>query len=157
MTQMNADRDKSITDFPSASSALSAVNISMTTRTKIYLIAAAVAMIVTGILAGAAWSEYRLSKLEAEIDGARTRADTMTTAADEAERRASQYAAKIEYLETTLAGIQAIAQKQDEELQKLNTDTRTARSRVDAARRVRTVTATADQLCQKLAEVGHGC
>ena len=127
----------------------------MTPRTRIYIV---IAILITfGILAGAAWSNFRFSKLETTAAEAVKRADASTAAADEAERRASQYIAKIEYLEQQLTDIRQVATKQDDELQKLTIDTRTARGRVDAARRTRAVAATTDELCQKLADLGHPC
>ena len=130
---------------------------SMTLRLKIYISASIAGVIAIGFVAGTAWSSYRLSKLETAVDIGTQRADTVAAAAEEAERRASQYISHIEYLERQLSDIHQLAQKQDEELQKLTIDTRTARGRVDAARRVRTVAATADELCQKLADLGHPC
>ena len=73
------------------------------------------------------------------------------------EMEAAGYKQKIEYLEGKLAEIQTIARKQDEELEKLNTNTHSARTDVDRARRTSSITADADELCQKLAELGHAC
>ena len=77
--------------------------------------------------------------------------------ADAKEADAEIYRAKIEYLDARLNEIQTIARKQDEELEKLNTSVNSARADIGRARGVRSVTATADELCAKLAELGHPC
>ena len=129
----------------------------MTFATKIYIGGAIAAVVMIGILGGWVWSGYKTAKLEHAVDAARTEADAKTKAADEIERRSAEFAAKTAYLEQKFAEIQAIARKQDEELEKLKTNTADARNAVERARSVRSIASTADELCQRLAEVGHGC
>ena len=127
----------------------------MNLKMKIGLVIAAV--ITFGILTGWIWSGYRIRKLEHAVAAAKTEADEKTKAADELERQSAVYAAKTDYLEQKLAEIQAIARKQDEELEKINTDTNAARGNAERARSVRSIATTADELCAKLAEAGHPC
>ena len=123
-----------------------------------YGIAIAIAAVVSiGILGNWMWSGYKTAKLEHAVDAARAEAEAKTKAADEMEKRSAVYAAKTEYLEQKLAEIQAIARKQDNELEKLKTNTADARNAVERARSVRSIASTADELCERLAEVGHGC
>ena len=123
-----------------------------------YGIATAIgAVVAIGILSGWVWSGYKTAKLEHTVDAARAEADAKTKAADETEKRSAEFAAKTEYLEQKLAEIQAIARKQDEELEKLNTNTADARNAAERARSVRSIASTTNELCQRLAEVGHGC
>ncbi len=109
------------------------------------------------ILGGWVWSSYRTAKLEREVTPAKTEADAKTQAADELEKQSAVYRAKTDYLEKKLAEIQAIARKQDEQLEKINTDTNAAGGNAERAGSVRSIVSTADELCAKLAEVGHGC
>jgi chromosome segregation ATPase len=127
----------------------------VTITTKIYL--AAAALLVTAFLFSTAWSTFRNSKLEKEIAAAKQRAESSEKAAGDAERKAGEYKAKIEYLENDLAEIQQIARRQDEELEKITADTSAARDRVRDARGVRAVATTAAELCRKLADIGHPC
>lgn len=119
--------------------------------------AAAAACIFVGITATWVWSNYKIGKLERVVESAKADANEKAAAANALEKQAAIYAAKTEYLEQKLAEIQAIARKQDEELEKLNISTNAARGRMERARRVRTVAATADELCGKLEEIGHPC
>ena len=124
---------------------------------KTYLIAGAIAAVVISLLVSGIWSGHKINSLEREIETAKSLAAEKQTAADQLEQQADQYKAKTEYLEQQLAQIQAMAKKQDEELESLSKTTNSARADVDRARRVRSVATTADQLCAKLAELGHGC
>ena len=129
----------------------------MNPQTKIYIALAAVAILTFGVFGGAAWSNHRITKLEQAVDITKQNADRSEQAVNAKEIEAAEYKQKIEYLERQLTEIQTIAGKQDEELEKLNVISRSARSDVDRARRTRTIAANADELCQKLAELGHGC
>lgn len=129
----------------------------MKPRIKIYIALAVVAILILGIFGGAAWSNHTLLKLEQAVEAAKQNADRSAQTAAAKEIEAAQYKQKNEYLETQLTEIQTIARKQDEELEKLNVTTRDARDGVDRARRTRTIAANADELCQKLAELGHAC
>lgn len=123
--------------------------------TKIYAsIAAAVLLTVTITWL---WSTHKIAKLEGESRDARQRADALEQHAAQRETEAGQYKQKIEYLEQQLAAIQQIAIQQNEELDKLNSISNRARADVERARRTKSVAASADQLCQELADLGHPC
>ena len=77
--------------------------------------------------------------------------------ADEKEKLAGEYKAKNEYLEQQIDALRAIAQKQDEELQKLSANVDNARADVSRTHSVRSAAATLTELCTKLADLGHGC
>ena len=124
---------------------------------KTYLIAGAIAAVVISLLVSGIWSGHKINSLEREIETAKSLAAEKQTAADQLEQQADQYKAKTEYLEQQLADLQAIARKQDEELESLSKTTNSARADVDRARRVRSVATTADHLCAKLAELNHPC
>ena len=126
-------------------------------RIKIYIGLGIAAIFAVGILGGATWSNHKIAKLEKAVGTAKQSADDAGQRAAQREIEAAQYKQKIEYLERQLADIQTIARKQDEELEKLNATSRSARSDVDRSRRTRTIVATAAELCQKLAELGHAC
>ncbi len=127
----------------------------MSRQIKIYIaIAAAVLLAITITWL---WSNHSIAKLEGESRDARQRAETLQHHAAQREAEAAEYKQKIQYLERELTEIQQLARKQDEELEKLNTVSNNARADVEHARRTRSVAATADELCQKLAELGHGC
>jgi DNA-binding helix-hairpin-helix protein with protein kinase domain len=129
----------------------------MKLQTKIYVGLGIAAIFAVGILGGAAWSNHKIAKLESAVETAKQLAEGSKQLADKRELEAAEFKQKIEYLERQLADIQTIARKQDEELEKLNDNSARARSDVERARRTRSIAATADELCQKLAELGHGC
>jgi hypothetical protein len=129
----------------------------MTFTQKIYIAAAIAAILILGILGGSAWSNYKIGKLERAVENAMTEAAAKQAAADEKEKEAAGYKAKTEYLESNLSEIRSIARKQNEELENLNSNTNSARADVERARRVRTIAATAEELCERLAELGHPC
>ncbi len=103
------------------------------------------------------WSTHKIAKLEGESRDARQRADALEQHAAQRETEAGQYKQKIEYLEQQLAAIQQIAIQQNEELDKLNSISNRARADVERARRTKSVAGTVAELCQKLADLGHGC
>ena len=103
------------------------------------------------------WSNHKIASLEREIENSKTIAAEKQSAATQLETQAAEYKAKTEYLEQQIAEINAIATKQNEELEKLSKTTDSARRDVERARNVRSVAATADQLCAKLADLGHSC
>ena len=106
----------------------------MNTQTLTYLAAAAVGLLVIGIIAGHLLSEHRIRKLEDEIGAARAEAAVKQTQPAEAEKAADVYKQKIEYLESNLTELERLAQNQDEELKKLNADSNDARDNVRRAR-----------------------
>ncbi|MEJ7624078.1 MAG: hypothetical protein WKF34_08785 [Pyrinomonadaceae bacterium] len=127
----------------------------MNLKTKLYIAAAAVFAVV--LIGGAAWSHREVGKLEIKVARAKTDAERQALDARAREIEAASYREKIAYLEAKLTDIQQLARKQDEELEKLNSNTHRARGDVNRARRTRSVAVTANELCQKLAELGHGC
>ena len=126
-------------------------------RTKIYIGLGVAAIFVVGILGGAVWSNHKIAKLESAVETAKQTAEASSQLAEKRELEAAEYKQKIEYLERQLSDIQTIARKQDEELEKLNDDSGRAHGDAERAKRTRSIAATADELCQKLAELGHGC
>ncbi len=102
-------------------------------------------------------SEVKLRRMTRAVDAAKQQARVSEAAAATAESAAGEYRKKIEYLESELAAIGQIARRQDEELGKIGGDVSSARRDVERARSIRAIDATADELCSKLAELGHGC
>ncbi len=125
--------------------------------TKIYIGLSIAAIFAVGIFGGAVWSNNKIAKLESAIDDAKQKAEGSRQLAEKKEIEAAQYKQKIEYLEQQITEIQTIARKQDEELEKLNVNSSRARDDADRARSTRSIAANADELCQKLAELGHPC
>jgi predicted RNase H-like nuclease (RuvC/YqgF family) len=78
-------------------------------------------------------------------------------AAAKKESEAERFKEKIAFLESSLSDIRKIARTQDEELEKLNFTVRGSRSDMERARGIRSIESNADELCRRLAEVGHGC
>jgi predicted RNase H-like nuclease (RuvC/YqgF family) len=127
----------------------------MTTKTKVYLsIAGIVFLIICGY---SLWSNHQITKLERAADEAKQKAAFQEDRANELDASARKYEEKIAYLEANLAELQSLARKQDEELKSIETNTGNARRDVERARRVRAAAATAEDVCRKLAELGHGC
>ena len=130
----------------------------MTTQLKIYIgMGIAVLAITLGVLMSSTWSTYKIGQLETDVQTAKAAAAVSEKSASQKEMEAAEYKQKISYLESQLAEIRTIASKQDEQLKTLNSNTDRARGDVRDARRVRSIAATADELCKKLAELGHGC
>ena len=127
----------------------------MTSTTKIYIGIAAATIIA--ISATALWQSHKLTVLENAVESAKQTADEKRKAAAAKELEAAEYQKKTEYLERQLSEIQTTARKQDEKLEKLNINSRTASGRVERAKRVRTIPADTVELCEKLAELGHAC
>ena len=114
-------------------------------------------VLTVGIFFGHLWSNYKTAKLEHDVESAKTATADLQRSAVQKEKEAQGYRAKIEYLEQKLNEIQNLATKQDEELEKLTTHTGDARSDIERARRIRAIATTTEELCRKLAEVGHPC
>ena len=129
----------------------------MKLQTKIYIGLVVAAIFALGIFGEVAWSNHKITTLEKSVDTAKQKADEISNAAAAKEIEAAEYKAKIEYLERQLTEIQTIARKQDDELEKLNINSGGARDNVDRARHTRSIATTADELCKKLEELGHGC
>ena len=132
-------------------------NLNMKLTTTHYIIAAAAALIIATVTAIQLWSNHKIAALEREAGDAKAIAIEKQSLADQRELEAAEYKAKTEYLEQQIAEINAIATKQNEELEKLSKTTDSARRDVERARNIRSVAATADQLCAKLADLGHPC
>ena len=130
--------------------------MTMNAQIKIYIVAAVAVIFAIGLLSYAL-SNRKIAKLESEVAAAKTVAHEKEKAATAKEIEAAAYIQKIDYLEARLAEIKQLARKQDEQLETINNDSRTARGNADRARRTRTITANAAELCQKLAELGHPC
>lgn len=127
----------------------------MRTRTKLYVAIAGVVFLVIACIA--ARQTFNVARRERAAKDALHRAEVIEHAAAQKEIEAAAYREKIEYLEHQLAEIQKLARRQDEELEKLVIDIGRARIDVERARRTRAIAATAGELCEKLAEVGHPC
>jgi hypothetical protein len=125
---------------------------------KPYPIAIGITVLIISIfVAMHLWSNHKIASLERDVEIAKAAADVKQTAAALLETRAAEYKAKTDYLEQQIAEINAIATKQNEELEKLSETTDSARRDVERARNIRSVAANADQLCAKLADLGHAC
>jgi uncharacterized coiled-coil DUF342 family protein len=122
-----------------------------------HLIAGACVLVFTIAVVATLWSNHKIASLERDVENAKLIAAEKQAAADEAEKRSAEFKAKNEYLQQQIDELRAVAQKQDEELSKLFKNTSDARGDVERTRRTRTVGATADELCAKLASLGHGC
>ena len=129
----------------------------MNTQTKIYIGIALAALTIAAFIGSSLWTTRKFTKLESELRDARQIAETADKLAATREIEAAEYKQKIAYLESQLTETANQARKQDEHLEKLNTNSRDARRNVERARRTRPTTTTDTELCQKLAEVGHGC
>jgi len=130
----------------------------MNLQTKIYLGAGVAIVLIVLTMSVSMWmTNHRITQAERAASAAKQGAGEKEKGAAEKETEAAAYKEKSEYLEKQVAEIQAMARKQDEEIERTKTNTAAARSRVDRARGVRSVDTTADELCGKLAEVGHGC
>lgn len=126
-------------------------------ETKLKLIIAAAAILVLSSAAVSIVSNTRVRSLEREIGSATAKAIEMEDAATAAELAAAGYKRKIEFLESEIAAIGDIARRQDEELEKMGSDVGSARLDLERERLKRTVGRTADELCERLAELGHPC
>lgn len=126
-------------------------------ETKLKLIIAAAAILVLSSAAVSIVSNTRVRSLEREIGSATAKAIEMEDAATAAELAAAGYKRKIEFLESEIAAIGDIARRQDEEIEKMGSDVGSARLDLERERLKRTVGRTADELCERLAELGHPC
>jgi peptidoglycan hydrolase CwlO-like protein len=127
----------------------------MNLRTQIYL--AAIAIVVIACVTSWLWSNHKIAVLEHELGDAKAAAIEKQQLADEKEKQAGEFKAKIDYLEQQADELRAARQKQDEELKKLSANVGDARRDVSRTRVTRTKPATADELCAKLANLGHPC
>ncbi len=129
----------------------------MTITTKIYIDLGAAAIFAIGIFSGSVWWNHKIVKLENAVSETKQKVAMSERLAASSEQKAAEYKQKIEYLERQISDIQTIARKQDEELEKLNIYSGRARRDVAGASRTRSIATTENELCAKLAELGHGC
>lgn len=129
----------------------------MNKRIETFLIGAAIAIVLIVSVTGWLWSNHKVAKLEREIDEAKAVAQEKQSLADEKEKQAGEYKAKIDYLEQQTDALRAERQKQDEELKTLSANVDNARRDVSRARVTSSKPATVDELCAKLAGLGHPC
>ena len=127
----------------------------MILKTKVYLAIAITFVLI--LTCYSLWLNYKIRKLESKAERAIQQADVQEQRANELEASSRKYEEKIAYLETNLAELRTLAGKQDEELKSIETDTGNARRDVERARRVRSAAANAEDVCRKLAELGHPC
>ena len=127
----------------------------MTKQLKMILSSAAALILV--IVIASMVSNARLQSMERAVDAAKQQAKANGDAAVAAEVLAAEHVKKIEYLENELAGIGRIARRQDEEIEKIGVDVGGARRYVERARGVRAIDASVEELCGKLANLGHPC
>ena len=126
-------------------------------NTQIKIIAAAVGALVIVVAIASMISNARVRSLERAVEAAKQQAAASDEAAVTAEVQSVEYKQKIEYLENEIAKLGQIARRQDEELEKISGDVGGARRDVERARSIRAVGTSADELCTKLAELGHPC
>ncbi|MFZ1702145.1 MAG: hypothetical protein WBO10_02905 [Pyrinomonadaceae bacterium] len=117
-------------------------------KTKIYIIAGVV--VLAAVIGASLWANRKIAHLESEVETTRRSADESAKTAATREIEAAEYKAKIEYLEQRIVRVQTTRRKQDEELEKLNSNSNRARRDVERARRTQPDTADADEL-------GHKC
>ena len=130
----------------------------MTLQTKIYIAAGIAAGLMLLAVAASTWmTNHRIAQAEHAVETAKQTAAEKEKLAAQKENEAARYKEKNEYLEKQIAELQATARKQDEEVESSKTNTAAARRNVDRARGIRSGVSTKDELCRKLAEVGHGC
>jgi len=127
----------------------------MNTQTK--LIIAGAAVLVAGLAITSLISNHNLHTLESRVEAAKREAAESEKQSHIAEAKAGEYVKKIEYLEGELAAIASVARRQDEELKTISGNIGTARRDVERARRIRAIDTTTDQLCTRLANLGHPC
>lgn len=117
-------------------------------------------LVVLGLLffGGSMVSSFETRKLEREVTAAKDNAKRWEDTAAKREIEAAQFKEKIEFLESNLVENQKIARTQDEKLEKAAGVTSRARADVRRAAGVQSIPDTdTNDLCTKLAELGHGC
>jgi predicted RNase H-like nuclease (RuvC/YqgF family) len=131
--------------------------IELTPRRKIYLALTIGGAILVCVMVGSAWSHFTIRGLERDIRAAKEQVKNKEAIASAREKEAEKYRLQAERLEGSLAEIQKIAKKQDEELEKISDQTGNARADAARARGVRALDSTSAELCRRLEELGHGC
>jgi predicted RNase H-like nuclease (RuvC/YqgF family) len=136
---------------------ISLVFAELSPRRRVLLVLGVVGVILGCICLGSVWSHFSIRALEHDVKMAREKAANKQAIADAKEKEAEKYRLEAERLEGTLAEIQKLATKQDEELEKISKTTNDARSDAARARSVRAIDSTSAELCRRLEELGHGC
>ena len=131
--------------------------MNMTLRQKLYIAAAALLVLLTGLLIGSLRSHLELRRLNREVEAAQQTAAAKQSEASQFQQQADELRTRSQYLEGRLNELQTLATQQDEQLKTLDTTLNSARTDVDRTRLTRTAATTATDLCRKLAELGHGC
>lgn len=129
----------------------------LTPRRRVLLVLGIAGTVLVCICLGSAWSHFTIRALERDIKAAKEQADNKQAIADAKAREAEKFRLEAERLEGSLAEIQKIAKKQDEELEKLSYTTGSARDAAARARGRRAIDSTSADLCRRLEEAGHGC
>jgi hypothetical protein len=129
----------------------------LTPRRRVLLLLGIAGTVLVCVFIGSAWSHFTIRRLERDIKMAKEQAANKQAIADAKEKEAEKFRLEAERLEGSLAEIQKIAKKQDEELEKIQVETGTARDAAARARARRAIDSTSAELCRRLAEVGHGC
>ena len=132
-----------------------ALKKSMNYKTKLIIVGAAA--IIVGLTLSTLISNHQLRTLERQINQAKQTADETEKQSQIAEAKAGEYIKKIEYLESELTAIGEIARRQDEQLKAISGDVGAARRDVERARSIRAIDTTTDELCARLANLGHPC
>lgn len=129
----------------------------MTTKTTIYIAIAVSGLFTLGLVLGSVWSDYKIKNLENAVEEAKQAAVESWRIAEDKEKETNIYKSKIEYLERQIADSRAAARRQDEKLKTQTTNTAGSRRDVERARGVRTIDTNINDLCAKLAGLGHSC
>ena len=129
----------------------------ITLKLKLYIAAAALLILLAGLLIGSLRYQLKLRRLNREVEAANQMAAARQAEASQFQHQADELRTRSEFLEGRLNELQTIAAKQDEQLKTLDTTLDNARADVDRTRRIRTAATTATDLCRKLAELGHPC
>ena len=124
---------------------------------KTKLIIAGAAAIIVGLTVTTLILNHHLRTLERRVEAAQEKAGKMERQSQIAEAKAAEYKQKIDYLEGELTAIGRIARRQDEELKAISGDVGAARRDVERARAIRSIDTTTDELCARLANLGHAC
>jgi len=120
-------------------------------------IAIATAVIIIVAFAADRYSSFRERRLENSVAETKANSAESQRRADQLENDAAAYREKIAYLEARITELGQIARKQDEELKLHSRRSDAARGDAERARNVRAIDTTTRELCEKLAELGHGC
>jgi predicted negative regulator of RcsB-dependent stress response len=102
---------------------------------KYKLIATAATLVVALVIGNAVRSHFHMKTLERAVEQTKQSADTQKLRSDELEKQTYIYKEKTAYLERRLAEVQTAAKQHDETLEKLSTDTDTARRDLQRFRR----------------------